>query len=245
MQPVTERHRDEAGEEAATGERGLLRRREMAQDLRADQMLHRVVPQEGRKERGDGWEVGDAGRLTVRDPVRDEAVIQAGRKRRGQSGDEQGEEDPDRKDLRRVHGGRGHARAGTAMFGRQAAHDRRPVRRSEHGHGQTGEQEDGAEDPVGEVDRQQLEEAEAEGGADHAAGGEGSRAVAVRKVARERSGDQEAGGEREHGQPGPQGRLGEVVAVEGQPDPLQPDDEHEHEAAPGHGGQEAGQNARR
>ena len=75
--------------------------------------------------------------------------------------------------------------------GGQAVHHPGPVRRAEGGHGQPGEEEQDGEDPVGEVDRQELEQAEADGGAEHAAGGEGAGAEAVRQDARERTGDQE------------------------------------------------------
>src|SRR4029453_15273869 len=57
--------------------------------------------------------------------------------------------------------------------------------------------------------------------------------------------DQEAEGERDHVDPGPQRRGGEAVAVQGQPDALQPDDQHELEAAAADRGQQAGQVAGR
>ena len=53
------------------------------------------------------------------------------------------------------------------------------------------------------------------------------------------------GGQRDQGDPGPQRGHGERVAVAGQPDALQPDDEHEHEAAPPEGPEEAGEDAGR
>src|SRR5208283_5069725 len=45
---------------------------------------------------------------------------------------------------------------------------------------------------------------------------------------------------REHVDAGPQGGAGEVVAVQGEPDPLEPDDEDEHQPAPAYGGQQRG-----
>ena len=49
-----------------------------------------------------------------------------------------------------------------------------------------------AKRPVGEVRRQGHEQQEAERGEQHAGGGEGARAVAVGKDARDRTGDEEA-----------------------------------------------------
>ena len=43
--------------------------------------------------------------------------------------------------------------------------------------------------------------------------------------------------------PAHSGVTREVVAVQGQPDPLEPDDQHEHQPAAAEGGQEAGQHA--
>ena len=106
-----------------------------------------------------------------------------------------------------------------------------------------GGEEQRGEHPVGEVDRQELEQDEADGGAEHAAGGERPGAEPVRQDPRQRAGDEEPEGEREHGDAGPQRGHREGVAVEGQPDPLEPDDQHEHQAAPAEGGQEAGQDA--
>ena len=99
----------------------------------------------------------------------------------------------------------------------------------------------GANDPVVEVDREQLEQDEAERGEQHAAGGERPGAVAVGQYPGDRPGDEEPDGEGQHVDAGPQRGAGEVVAVQRQPDPLQPDDQHEHEAAPPDGGQEAGE----
>src|SRR5664279_4901972 len=60
-------------------------------------------------------------------------------------------------------------------------------------------------------------------------------------VAGHRSGDQEPEGKREHGDARPQGGDAEGVAVQRQPDPLEPDDEHEHQPVTAESGQEAGQ----
>ena len=68
----------------------------------------------------------------------------------------------------------------------------------------------------------------------------GSRAIAVGQVAGQRARDQEAGGEREQVDARPQRRVGEVVSVQRQPDALQPDDQHELQAAACHGDQQGG-----
>jgi hypothetical protein len=82
------------------------------------------------------------------------------------------------------------------------------------------------------------QQAEAERRAEHPAGGEGPRAVAIGEVARYRPGDQDAEGQRQHVDAGPERRFGEAVAVLRQPDALQPDDQHEHQPAAGDGGEE-------
>ncbi len=58
-----------------------------------------------------------------------------------------------------------------------------------------------------------------------------ARAEPVGQIARDRTRDQERGGQREQVDPGPQRRLGVAVAVQRQPDALQPDDQHELQAA--------------
>ena len=68
----------------------------------------------------------------------------------------------------------------------------------------------------------------------------GPGAVAVGENAADRPRGQEPDGERDHVDAGPQRRLREAVAVQREPDPLQPDDQHEHETAPAQRGEEAG-----
>ena len=100
------------------------------------------------------------------------------------------------------------------------------------------------EQRVGEVGRQQHQRAERERRAEH---------PAVRTSAR-RSGRESSptpgrrehpDRQREHVDAGPQRRLGERVAVLGQPDALQPDDQHEHQTAARDRGQERRQRAER
>ncbi len=83
----------------------------------------------------------------------------------------------------------------------------------------------------GEVDRQQRQQEEAQRGAEHPARREPARAEAVGQVSGGRAGDQHAERQRQHVDARPQRRVGEVVAVLGQPDALQPDDQHEHQPA--------------
>jgi hypothetical protein len=56
----------------------------------------------------------------------------------------------------------------------------------------------------------------------------------------QRPGGEEADRQRQQVDPGPQRRLLEVVPVQRQPDPLQPDDQHELHAAAGDRGQQRG-----
>ena len=62
----------------------------------------------------------------------------------------------------------------------------------------------------------------------------------VRKPTGDRAGDEDAGGERHHIQPGPQRGAFEAVSVQGQPDALQPNDEHELQSSPAEEEEETG-----
>ena len=73
-----------------------------------------------------------------------------------------------------------------------------------------GQEQDDREDPVGKSIGQDLEQREADGGPDHAAGGEGPCAVAVGEDPRDRAGDEHAERERDHGDAGPQRGRGEA-----------------------------------
>ncbi len=69
----------------------------------------------------------------------------------------------------------------------------------------------------------------------------GPRAVVVGQPPGHRAGDEEAHRERQHVDARPQRCVGEAVAVLGQPDALQPDDEHEHEPAARESGEQRGE----
>ena len=60
MQAGPERRADQTGEEAAPGERVLLGQRELAQGVGTDQVLDRVVAEEGGEQGGDRRQVGGA-----------------------------------------------------------------------------------------------------------------------------------------------------------------------------------------
>ena len=64
-----------------------------------------------------------------------------------------------------------------------------------------------------------------------AARGKRASAVAVREEAADRPRGQEPDGEGDHIDARPERSLLEAVAVQGEPDPLQPDDQHEHQTA--------------
>ena len=98
---------------------------------------------------------------------------------------------------------------------------------------------------IREVRRQQQQQSEPDRGQHHSRGGERARAEAIRQVARRRSGAQHPDRQRQHVDAGVQRGLGEAVAVLGQPDALQPDDQDEHQAAACDRRQEGGQRSER
>ena len=130
--------------------------------------------------------------------------------------------------------------AGAAPVRRQAVHDPGLVRRGEEPHPEADHQQQQAEPDVVEVHRQELEQEEGERRNQHAAGRERTCAEVVGEVSRRRPGDQEADGQRQHVDAGPERRLREAVAVQRQPDALQPHDQHEHEPAAAERGQQRG-----
>ncbi len=157
-----------------------------------DQVLDRVVAQEGGEQRRDRRQVRRLVRHLRGHAVGQQAGGHVVGEGAGQADDHQREEDADGDHLGRVLEGGVHARPGPAVLGRQRVHDAGAVGRAERRHGEAGEEQDHGEDRVGEVDREGLEQREADGRADHAAGGEGARSVAVREHARQRPGDEHA-----------------------------------------------------
>ena len=76
--------------------------------------------------------------------------------------------------------------------GGQAVHDRGAVGRGEHAHRDPVESENDREHRIGEVDREQHQEPEADRRSEHAAAREPARAEAVGQIARERAADEHA-----------------------------------------------------
>ncbi len=130
--------------------------------------------------------------------------------------------------------------------GRQAVHHRRAVGRGEHPHRDADQREHRAR-TAGRRSRSAAGTAATKlsAGAEHPAGREPARAEAVGEVPGDRPGDQHPDRQRQHVDAGPQRRFGEVVAVLGQPDALQPDDQHEHQSAAGDRGEERRERAER
>ncbi len=222
-----------------------MRRREVGEHRRTEQLLDGVVAEERGEEHRDRREMRDtrchASGHALADQPGHEAHRQGGR----EPEDHQREEDTDREHLGGVLEGRVHARARAAVLGGQAVHHPGTVRRGEGAHREAVQQEQPREQGVGEVHRQQLEQRKARRSPEHPTGREGPGAEVIGEEPRDRAGDQETEGEREHVDPRPERRLREAVAVLGQPDALQPDDEHEHEPAAPHRREEARQHARR
>jgi hypothetical protein len=90
---------------------------------------------------------------------------------------------------------------------------------------------------VGEVRRDQHQAEEAGGLDEQPAGGEHPCPEPVGQRAGDRTGDQEPDGQRQHVDAGPEWGLVERIALQRQPDALQPDDQDELQAATGHRGQ--------
>jgi hypothetical protein len=143
---------------------------------------------------------------------------------------------------RQVHPGvlerRPHAGGDAALARGHRVHDAGGVGRREHAHCEPVAEQQRRERRVVEVGGQEQHQAEGGRRRQHAAGGEWARPKPVGQVAGDGPGDQEAGRHGQHADGRPQRRLLEAEAVQGEPDPLQPDDEHEQQAASPHGGEE-------
>ena len=147
--------------------------------MRPEQVLDGVVAEEGGEDNRDGGQSRG-----VRGHGRGHAVCsEAGAQRMGEAGgeaeDHEREEHADRDDLGRVLEGLVHAAARAAVPAGEAVHDCRSVGGGEHAHRDAVEGEDEREQRIGEVDREEDEQAEAERGAEHPAAGEAPGPEAV------------------------------------------------------------------
>ena len=144
-----------AGSSAATWAAGSF-----AEHRGPDEVLHRVVAEEGGEEHRDRRQVRDpCGRRPTGTPCARRARGRGRRQGRGEPDDHQGEEDPDREHLRRVLEGGVHAAPAPrcwggrlfitpARFGEANDPVAEPVQEQEQGEGR-----------VGEVDGQELQSA--------------------------------------------------------------------------------------
>ncbi len=146
-------------------------------DDRAEQRLHRVVPEQRGEQHRYRRQCRHPGRVRAWHALGDQAVVERGRQRPRQACDDQGEEDADGQHHGRVLERGAHPGTHPATLPWQAVHDPGPVGRGEQPHAEPVEQQDQRELPVREVDRQRFEEQERGGRHDHAAGGEGARPV--------------------------------------------------------------------
>ena len=106
-----ERPGDEVREELRSGQHGGVVRRERGEHAgRGQQVLHRVVAEQGREDRAHRRQVADLVRGRQRDALRGQATGQRAGEGGGQPDDHQGEEDPDRQGHPRVLEGGPHAR---------------------------------------------------------------------------------------------------------------------------------------
>jgi hypothetical protein len=138
----------------------------------------------------------------------------------------------------RVHEGAVHAGPGATLVGGQAVHDGHLVRGEKHAEEKRKEEDQERERDVGEVHRQRLEEEVGRTRTDETDGGHAAGAEAIGQVAEDGARNHEPDSEGNEGDTGPQWRLGEAVPVLGQPDALQPDDQHELDATAADGRQE-------
>ena len=84
---------------------------------------------------------------------------------------------------------------------------------------------------IREIHRKERQQQERHGREHHAAACERSGPVPVGEESRHRAGEQESRSQRKHVDAGPKRGPREVVSVLGEPYPLKPDDQHEHQPA--------------
>ncbi len=201
--------------------------RQRRQCLRCEQLFHRVVAEKCREQDADRWEVGHRPRGGVRYALRQQAVEHGRRQGTGEPGDDEDEDQADGQHDGGVLEGRRHTGADPSLVRRQPVHDVGTVRRGEQAGTDAVDEQNQRERQVGEVHRYDHEQHETGDDDDKATDRENTGAEPVGERPRHRRGQQEPDRQRDHVDTRPQRRLGKAVAVLRQPDPLEPDDEHE------------------
>ena len=164
--------------------------------------------------------------------MRAQSGCQRVRQVRGEAEDHQREEDPDREHLGGVLEGLVHAPAGATVLRRQAVHHRGAVGRGEQPHRDAPISSSTAANAVKEKSigsRLSSTNASAEPSIPPVANQRAPKRS--ERYPERRTGDQHAERQRQHVEAGAQRRVDVVDAVLGQPDALQPDDQHEHQPA--------------
>ncbi len=236
---------DQLREELLADQGRPVRGREAAEHLGAEELLDRVESEECGEQRRHGRQLRDLSRDARRDAVRGETRLERGGQRRREARDHQREEDADRERGSGVLHGARHARRRAALVRRHRVHDRRPVRSPEHAGADTRQERDDRKRQVAEVHRQKQEADERQGDEHEATGRERLGAEAVGERARDGTRDEEPDGERDEVDAGPERCVFVRVAVQWQPDALQPDDQHELEAAAADRREESGEDRHR
>ena len=157
-QAMMERLGDEFREEPLTGEGGDAAGRQVREyPGRPEQLMHRVVAEEGREQAPDRGQLPDRVRDRGRDTLARQPVGQRRRQRRGQARDHEREEHPDGQHEAGVLEGGEHPRGGAPLAGGHAVHDRRRIGRGEQARAGPVHHQEGGEAQVREVDGQERE----------------------------------------------------------------------------------------
>jgi len=241
VQPVAEGTLDQPGEESPPGQVGGVSGADLGQHVGAEELLDRVQSEEGGEQAPDRRQVGDVLGRGGGHSLRHQAAVEGCGKGGGEPQRDHREEETDREHAGRVLERVEHARTRSPLVGRKAVHHRAGVGSGEQAEGQADQEQQQGEPDVGEVHRERLEEQEGHAGHGQPRRRERARPVPVGELAGQRARKEEPDGEGDHVDAGPQRCPLERVAVLGEPDPLEPDDEHELQPAPGEGSEEGGQ----
>ena len=203
------------------------------------QLGHWIIAEKRGEERGRRRQVRDLGGRRRRHARRGKPAEERHRQGRGEADSDDAEEDADAYQRTRVLKGCAHAGGDAALFRRNTTHDRGRVGRGEHTLTQAKQKEQEREPDILEVDRQEGQQHKAHHLDEHACRRKDARPEAVREPATQRDHQDKADEQGQQVDAGPQGGDIKIVAMERQPDALQPDDEHELQAAARDAGQEA------